>query len=183
MGSRAARPFSRPTPSRASEALNLKRLRAANRYPEALTSADNLVAQIFASAVIDALVKAATKPAGQPRNLPFASLGSRCSVGRDTALKDLRAALHSAKGAAIATRALHGLGGIGKTRLAIEYAWAYAGDYSALLFMRADGEAALNAGLAALAAAEILDLPKEAREDAAKSEAVLRWLSAHRPGS
>ena len=75
---------------------------------------------------------------------------------------------------------INGLGGIGKTRLAIEYAWAHAGDYSALLFVRADGEAALNAGLAALAAAEILDLPeKEAREDAAKTEAVLRWLGAH----
>ena len=174
-------PVFRPTgASRASAALNLKRLRAVNRYPgPPFTSADNLVAQIFASAVIDALVKAAAKPAGQPRNLPFASLGP-LFVGRDTALKDLWAALHSAKGAAIAGRALHGLGGIGKTRLAIEYAWAHAGDYSALLFVSADGEAALNAGLAALAATEILDLPEqEAREDAAKTEAVLRWLGAH----
>ena len=101
-------------------------------------------------------------------------------MGRDTALKDLRAALASAKGAAIAGRALHGLGGIGKTRLAIEYAWAHADDYSALLFVRADGAAALDAGLAALAGAEALDLPeKEAREDAAKIGAALRWLEAH----
>ena len=174
-------PVFRPTgASRASAALNLKRLRAVNRYPgPPFTSADNLVAQIFASAVIDALVKAAAKPAGQPRNLPFASLGP-LFVGRDTALEALRAALASAPSKALSVRVINGLGGIGKTRLAIEYAWAHAGDYSALLFVRADGEAALNAGLAGLAAAEILDLPeKEAREDAAKTEAVLRWLGAH----
>ena len=83
-------PVFRPTGvSRASAALNLKRLRAVNRYPgPPFTSADNLVAQIFASAVIDALVKAAAKPAGQPRNLPFASLGA-LFVGRDTALEDV----------------------------------------------------------------------------------------------
>ncbi len=174
-------PVFRPTDaSRASEALNRKRLRAINRYPgPPFTGADNLVAQIFASAVIDALVKAAAKPAGQPRNLPFASIG-RLFVGRDTALEALRAALASAPSKALSVRVINGLGGIGKTRLAIEYAWAHAGDYSALLFVRADGEAALNAGLAALAATEILDLPeREAREDAAKTEAALRWLGAH----
>ena len=174
-------PAFRPTDaSRASEALNRKRLRAVNRYPgPPFTSADNLVAQIFASAVIDALVKAAAKPAGQPRNLPFASIG-RLFVGRDKALEELRAALASAPSKALSVRVINGLGGIGKTRLAIEYAWAHAGDYSALLFVSADGEAALNAGLAALAGAESLDLPeKEAREDAAKTEAVLRWLGAH----
>ncbi len=174
-------PAFRPTDaSRASAALNLKRLRAVNRYPgPPFTGADNLVAQIFGSAVIDALVKAAAKPAGQPRNLPFASIG-RLFVGRDKALEELRAALASAPSKALSVRVINGLGGIGKTRLAIEYAWAHAGDYSALLFVSADGEAALNAGLAALAGAESLDLPeKEAREDAAKTEAVLRWLGAH----
>ena len=74
----------------------------------------------------------------------------------------VRGARHSARGPARGAREramrrlspfgrCNGLGGIGKTRLAIEYAWAHAGDYSALLFVRADGEAALNAGLAALA--------------------------------
>ena len=101
-------------------------------------------------------------------------------VGRGTKLDELRAALLSAKGAAIAGRALHGLGGIGKTRLAIEYAWEHASEYSALLFVRADSAAALDAGLAALASAEALELPeKEAQRDADKIEAALRWLEAH----
>jgi len=79
--------------SRAAQAQHLKRLRAINRYPgPAFTSADNLIAQIFGSAVIKALVKAAGMPARQPRNLPFASLGS-LFVGREAALDDLRAAI------------------------------------------------------------------------------------------
>jgi tetratricopeptide (TPR) repeat protein len=166
--------------SRASQAEHLKRLKAIDRYPgPPFTGADNLVAQIVNSAVIDALVKARALPARQPRNLPFASLGELFK-GRERALEELRAALEGAKGVAVAGRALHGLGGIGKTRLAIEYAWARAADYSALLFVRADDAATLNAGLAALAGAEVLDLPeKEAREDEAKIAAVLHWLEAH----
>ena len=46
--------------------------------------------------------------------------------------------------------------------------------------MRTENPAALNANLAALAGASVLDLPeKEAREDEAKIEAVLRWLEAN----
>ena len=167
--------------SRASQAEHLKRLRTINCYPEKppFTSADNLVAQIFLSAVRKALIKAGAMPARQPRNLPFASLGDLFK-GRDKALDDLRASLASAKGAAVTGRALHGLGGIGKTRLAIEYAWAHEKDYSALLFVRADDPATLEGNLAALAGPDVLDLPeKEAKEDAAKIAAVLGWLEAH----
>src|ERR1700733_4040031 len=71
-------------------------------------------------------------------------------------------------------------GGVGKTRLAIEYAWSREAVYSALLFVSASDGAALNAGLAALTAFENLDLPeKEARDDATKITAALRWLEAN----
>ena len=117
--------------------------------------------------------------ARQPANLPFASLGD-LFMGRDDALTALRAALAGGRSAAVAGRALHGLGGVGKTRLAIEYAYAHAAEYTALLFVRAEDASGLNAGLAALAA--VLDLPeKEAREDAKKIEAALRWLEANPP--
>jgi len=166
--------------SRASQTEHLKRLRAINRYPgPPFASADNLVAQIITSAVIDALVKAAQQPARQPRNLPFASLGP-LFMGRGKALDDLRAALVAGKGAAVVGRALHGLGGVGKTRLAIEYALRHEPDYSALLFARAADSATLNASLAALTSAEVLDLPeKEAREDEVKIQAASSWLEAH----
>ena len=132
--------------------------------------------QVLASAVLDALIAAGTPPKTKPRNLPLLSLGG-LFAGREEALEDLRTALLAAKGGAVA---LHGLGGVGKTRLAIEYGWAREADYSALMFVSASDAASLNAGLAALAAPEILDLPeKEARDDATKIAAALRWLEAN----
>jgi predicted ATPase len=84
----------------------------------------------------------------------------------------------SPKEAALVGRALQGIGGVGKTRLAIEYAYMHAADYSALLFVGAEDPSALTAGLAGLAA--VLDLPEqEARQDTAKIGAVMRWLEAN----
>jgi tetratricopeptide (TPR) repeat protein len=161
--------------SRASQDHHLTRLKAVDFYPaKSFTSADNLVARVFGSAVLDALKKAGSIT--KPRNLPFASLGS-LFAGRDEDLADLHTALLGGKGVPVA---LHGLGGIGKTRLAIEYAWSREAVYSALLFVSASDGAALNAGFAGLTAFEILDLPeKEARDDATKITAVLRWLEAN----
>jgi hypothetical protein len=161
--------------SRASQDHHLTRLKAVDFYPaKPFTSADNLVARVFGSAVLDALKKAGSIT--KPRNLPFASLGSLLA-GREEDLADLHTALLGAKGAPVA---LYGLGGIGKTRPAIEYAWSREADYSALLFVNASDGSALNTGLAALTAFELLDLPeKEARDDATKITAVLRWLESN----
>jgi hypothetical protein len=161
--------------SRASQDHHLTRLKAVDFYPaKPFTSADNLVARVFGSAVLDALKKAGSIT--KPRNLPFASLGSLLA-GREEDLADFHAALLGAKGAPVA---LYGLGGIGKTRPAIEYAWSREADYSALLFVNASDGSALNTGLAALTAFELLDLPeKEARDDATKITAVLRWLESN----
>jgi hypothetical protein len=163
--------------SRASQGDHLKWLRAINFYPaKPFTSADNLVARVFGSAVLDAPRKADAGSITKPRNLPFASLG-RLFAGRDEDLADLHTALLGAKGAPVA---LCGLRGVGKTRLAIEYAWSREAVYSALLFVSASDGAALNAGLAGLTAFEIFDLPeKQARDDATKITAVLRWLESN----
>jgi hypothetical protein len=170
--------------SRASQAEHLRRLKAIDLYPgPPFTSADNLAVQVLTSAVLDAAFGFAgltvrTTASGlvlqtKPRNLPFASLGG-LFAGRDEDRADLHTAFLGAKGAPVA---LSGLGGVGKTRLAIEYAWSRETIYSALLFVSASDGAALNAGLAGLTAFEILDLPeKEARDDATKITAVLRWL-------
>jgi hypothetical protein len=158
--------------TRASEADHLARLKAINLYPAKLfDSADNLVARIFGSAVLDALKKAGSIT--KPRNLRFVSIGG-LFAGRDEDLADLHTALLGAKGAPVA---LSGLGGVGKTRVAIEYAWSRETIYSALLFVSANDGAALNTGLAGLTAFEVLNLPeKEARDDATKITAVLQWL-------
>jgi hypothetical protein len=69
---------------------------------------------------------------------------------------------------------------VGKTRLAIEYARAHEADYSALLFVRSDDPTTFFAGIAALCGTLVLDLPeKEETDEAAKFEAVLRWLEAN----
>ena len=174
---RRGRTFSPTDASRALQAEHLRRLRAINLYPgPPFTSANDLKAQVLASAVLDALILAGTPPKTKPRNLPLSSLGG-LFAGREQALEDLRNALLAAKGGAVA---LHGLGGVGKTRLAIEYGWAREADYAALLFVGASDAASLNAGLAALAGPEMLDLPeKEARDDATKIAAAFRWLEAN----
>ena len=134
---------------------------------------DQLIAQIFAALLArGSSFKRAVDAARQPQNLPFASLG-RLFAGRGPDMQLLTDAI--ANGTPVA---LTGLGGIGKTRLAIEYALEFKHSFSALLFVRADHAAALAANLAALVA--VLDLPeKEAHEDSVRIEAVLNWLAAH----
>jgi hypothetical protein len=88
--------------SRASQADHLARLKAIDFYPaKPFASADNLVARVFGSVVLDTLKKAGSVT--KPRNLPFASLGG-LFAGRDEDLADLHTALLGAKGAPVASR-------------------------------------------------------------------------------
>jgi tetratricopeptide (TPR) repeat protein len=114
-------------------------------------------------------------------NLPFAPLGELLK-GRSEELQALAQTLADDGPSGLQALVLHGLGGIGKTRLAIDYAWRFGRRYEAALFVLADSPDGLNSGLAALARAELLDLPE--RNHPAESEvigAVLRWLR-EKPG-
>jgi tetratricopeptide (TPR) repeat protein len=72
---------------------------------------------------------------------------------------------------------LYGLGGIGKTRLAVEYAWQLQAQSVALLFVRADSPTILKAGLADLCNPLLLNLPEYTKEEQdVKIGAVVRWL-------
>jgi hypothetical protein len=110
-------------------------------------------------------------------NLPFAP--NSAFTGRDAELKDLRKKLYEGAAAAVTQAVVvHGLGGVGKTMLAVEYAWKYMGDYDAVLWVNADSSAALDAGLAALA--PVLGLPEtDEREHLNQTKAVLTWLRDH----
>ena len=71
----------------------------------------------------------------------------------------LRQAVDDDRAAAVAIVPLHGMGGVGKTQLAIEYAYRHAGDYQAVWWVSAEDPTVATAGLVRLAAA--LSLPTD----------------------
>jgi class 3 adenylate cyclase/tetratricopeptide (TPR) repeat protein len=74
--------------------------------------------------------------------------------------------------------ALSGLGGIGKTQTAIEYAHRCRSDYNAVFLIASDTKAALTAGLVEIA--DVLALPgRDARDQKETIGAVKRWLLEH----
>ena len=91
-------------------------------------------------------------------------------TGREGLLEELHRAL--TRGAAVA---LTGLGGIGKTQLALEYAYRHRDEYRVVWWVRADDEATLAADYAGLAAALGL-AEREAKEQAMVVAAVRLWL-------
>jgi tetratricopeptide (TPR) repeat protein len=95
-------------------------------------------------------------------------------TGREELLQRLHEALTSGQHAAL-TQAIHGLGGVGKTQLALEYAYRRAADYDVVWWVRSEEQAILAADYAALA--QPLDLPqKDMADQTVVIGAVKRWL-------
>jgi tetratricopeptide (TPR) repeat protein len=166
---------------RAAQQAHLARLEKVERYPEIrFANADRPAVEVLRSKLQDilALAGVVTKPA----NLPYLSIG-KLFKGRETLLDDLAKSLGrvAESGATpVVARLLNGMGGVGKTRLALEYAWRRAGEYAALLFVIADSREALQRNLAALC--KVLSLPEQGETDEGRQrDAVLGWLRQH-PG-
>ena len=84
------------------------------------------------------------------------------------------------RAAAIVNRlAVHGLGGVGKTRAAVEYAWRFADDYTALLFVSARSVPEVRTNLANLV--EVLGVKADGMAVDKQMAAALDWLYGH-PG-
>jgi hypothetical protein len=100
-------------------------------------------------------------------------------TGREDVLKELSEALKAGKTAAIAQpQAISGLGGIGKTQTAVEYAYRNQDNYQAIFWVKAETEVSINADFVTIA--NVLDLPEKQDQDQSKIvEAVKRWLQQH----
>ena len=113
-------------------------------------------------------------------NLPYRSLGDLLK-GREAILDGLEAD-SCGPTAIVQPGVIHGLGGIGKTRLAVEYAWRSAEQYpDGVFFVAAESPERLRASLATLAAPDLLALPeRRSPEEEEVVGAVLRLLGQRR---
>ena len=102
-----------------------------------------------------------------------------CFTGRETVLQRLRMQLaHQQPVALTQTSALSGLGGIGKTQIAVEYAYRYELEYSAVFWVAAETAETLMSSVQQIA--EQLQLPeRQAAEQSHIVTAVQRWLATH----
>src|SRR6266567_4062132 len=97
-------------------------------------------------------------------------------TGRERILLGLHTMLRAGKRASLVQpQAISGLGGIGKTQTAIEYAYRFREHYQAILWCRAETRNLLLTDLVALA--QVLDLhEKDEQEQERVVQAVRRWL-------
>ena len=104
---------------------------------------------------------------------------NRFFTGRDPLLQELHQQLvHEHRAALSQSTVLSGLGGIGKTQTALEYAYRHVHDYTALFWIGAETSERLVSSFVALA--EILQLPERLDSDQQRVvAAVQRWLSTH----
>jgi hypothetical protein len=101
---------------------------------------------------------------------------SELFVGRERELTLLDGAFTGERG--VVVHALHGLGGIGKSTLAAQWAANRVGDHNPVWWITAESQADLDAGLAAFAAAFQPVLANVLPQEALRERA-LQWLTAN----
>ena len=117
------------------------------------------------------------RPQGMDRPLPLWNIPywrNLFFTGRDDVLADLQNTFSSLQ-APLQVQALSGLAGVGKTQLAVEYAYRQASSYQAVLWIHADSPEILQSSFVDLA--EVLDLPEKSEASQPLIvKAVKRWL-------
>jgi tetratricopeptide (TPR) repeat protein len=163
-----------------------------------LTGADEATARALLREGVAAALRGHGRPATRPRfprapapaavdrprfptalppvwNVPF--LRNPTFTGRDEALAGLANRLQRG-GAVAVTQVLQGGGGVGKTALAVEYAWRHRAGFEVVWWVRAQEPATLVGDYADLAAALNLDEATHADQQRAAA-GVRRWLEGH----
>lgn len=97
-------------------------------------------------------------------------------TGNEEKLSQLQQALQQTNAAALSQpQGISGLGGIGKTQMALEYAYRHQRDYQAVLWVGADSASTLTSEFVSIAHA--LGLPERGEQDQqAIVKAVMHWL-------
>ncbi len=113
----------------------------------------------------------------KPWNVPYDR--NAFFTGREDVLQTLHEQLNQDKAAALSQiQVISGLGGIGKTQTAVEYAYRYRHDYQAILWVRAETDEELRTGFVEIA--QVLDLPlKDEKNLNDTIQAVKLWLAKH----
>jgi tetratricopeptide (TPR) repeat protein len=124
---------------------------------------------------------AATIPVGVAQvstwNVPYTR--NALFTGREDVLTQLYEALRAGKTTASSQpQAISGLGGIGKTQTAMEYAYRYRDDYDYVLWVKAESREALISDFVTIA--HLLNLPEQQEQEQRRIvEAVKRWFQEH----
>lgn len=101
-----------------------------------------------------------------------------------TGREDILAAIHqrlstNQEGVQTSSYVLHGLGGVGKTQIALEYAYRHAQEYIAIFWISAETPESITSSYLSIAA--LLGLPGHRESDQDQIVAAVRgWLSSHR---
>ena len=114
------------------------------------------------------------------QNLPYTSIGNLFK-GRGDVLQRLKDDLDKDKATAI-TQTIYGLGGIGKTRLAVEFCWRAIGEgkYKGVFFVNSETPELLHASIASLAGTGVLNLREQNVDQQTAELAVFQWLGVHK---
>jgi hypothetical protein len=167
----------RPTAWKGAPFANLQALPSDNKAVTSWPNQDEAFVNIAEGIqrVVEALAATTPVSIAQVSTWNVPSTRNALFTDREEVLTELHEALRAGKTTASPQpQAISGLGGMGKTQNAVEYAYRHKGDYDAVLWVKAESREALISDFVTIA--YLLSLPeREEQEQSRIVEAVKRW--------